>query len=145
MAAGAVTGLTPHPIGMPQRTGGARLRLVVSDGRVIHDDRVGAGVRVPSSWPPAVRLTRRGRIVVAVMTTLAVAALALVLASSVDAAPAQIDHAVTVSAGQTLSEVAAVQLPKLPVRDAVAQIQLANSLSSSQVHAGQILLIPAIP
>jgi LysM repeat protein len=102
-------------------------------------------VRVPSSWPPAVRLTRRGRIVVAVMTTLALAALALVLASSVDAAPAQIDHAATVSAGQTLSEVAAVQLPRLPVRDAVAQIQLANSLSSSQVHAGQILLIPAIP
>jgi LysM repeat protein len=78
------------------------------------------------------------------MTTLLTAALALVLAGSVDAAPAEIDHATTVSQGQTLSEVAAVQLPTLPVRDAVAHIQLANSLSSSQVHAGQILLIPAI-
>jgi LysM repeat protein len=33
----------------------------------------------------------------------------------------------------------------LPTRDAVARIQLANGLNSSQVHAGQVLLIPAVP
>jgi spore coat polysaccharide biosynthesis predicted glycosyltransferase SpsG len=74
-----------------------------------------------------------------------VASLAVVLASTVDAAAPQIDHATIVSAGQTLSEVAATQLPSLPIRDAVARIQLANGLNASQVHAGQSLLIPAMP
>ena len=50
----------------------------------------------------------------------------------------------TVRSGQTLSEVAATQLPGLPVADAVARIQVANDLASDQVHAGQILLIPAV-
>jgi LysM repeat protein len=81
----------------------------------------------------------------ALMATVAVAALAVLLATSVDAAAPQIHHATTVVAGQTLSEVAAAQLPGLPIRDAVAQIQLANGLNSSQVHAGQSLLIPAVP
>jgi hypothetical protein len=91
------------------------------------------------------RLTRRGRLVITLMVTVAVAMLAVALASSVDAAAPQIDHATTVSLGQTLSEVAAVQLPSLPIRDAVARIQLANGLSTSQVHAGQLLLIPLLP
>jgi LysM repeat protein len=74
-----------------------------------------------------------------------VVALALMLATSVDAAAPQIDHSTTVSAGQTLSEVAATELPSLPNHNAVALIQLANGLNTSQVHAGQSLLIPAIP
>jgi hypothetical protein len=41
--------------------------------------------------------------------------------------------------------VAAAQLPTLPIDNAVARIQLANGLSTSQVHAGQSLLIPALP
>ena len=45
--------------------------------------------------------------------------------------------------GQTLSEVAAEQLPDLPLAEGVARLQLANHLSSTQVHAGQTLLIPA--
>jgi LysM repeat protein len=48
-----------------------------------------------------------------------------------------------VQSGQTLSEIAATQLPDLPVAEAVAQIQLANDLASDQVHAGQTLRIPA--
>ena len=71
--------------------------------------------------------------------------LAVMLATSVDAAAPQIDHATTVSAGQTLSEVAAAQLPSLPINEAVARIQLVNGLNTSQVHAGQSLLIPAMP
>ena len=46
--------------------------------------------------------------------------------------------------GQTLSEIASTQLPGLPVADAVARIQVANDLTSDQVHAGQTLLIPSI-
>jgi predicted Zn-dependent protease len=71
--------------------------------------------------------------------------LALALATSVSAADAQIGHATTVSPGQTLSEVAAAHLPTLPINDAVARIQLANGLNTSQVRAGQSLLIPALP
>jgi predicted Zn-dependent protease len=80
-----------------------------------------------------------------VAATAAVVVLAVLLAASVDAAPPEIDHATTVLSGQTLSEVAAVQLPSLPISDAVARIQLVNGLNSSQVHAGQSLLIPVMP
>jgi len=65
------------------------------------------------------RFTRRGRLLLTIMTGVTVVTLAVVLASAVDAAGPQIDHATTVSAGQTLSEVAAVQLPSLPVNDAL--------------------------
>jgi hypothetical protein len=92
----------------------------------------------------ATRLTRRGRLVVTLVATVAVVTLAVLLATSVDAAAPQIDHATTVSAGQTLSEVAAAQLPSLPIHEAVARIQLVNGLSSSQVQAGQLLLIPSM-
>jgi hypothetical protein len=85
------------------------------------------------------RPRRRGSPVAAVVT------LAVVLATSVDAAAPQIDHATTVGAGQTLSDVAATQLPGLLINDAVARIQLVNGLNTSQVHAGQSLLIPAMP
>jgi predicted Zn-dependent protease len=121
------------------------LRLVVSDGKRIRDDRVAADDHLPGSSPPATRLTQRGRLAMALLTMVAMATLAVLLANSVDAAAPQIDHATTVVAGQTLSEIAAAQLPGLPIRDAVAQIQLANALSSSQVHAGQSLQIPVMP
>jgi LysM repeat protein len=77
--------------------------------------------------------------------TAAVLTLAALLATSVSAAAPEIDHATTVFAGQTLSEVAAAQLPGLAIDEAVAQIQLANGLNSLQVHAGQSLLIPTMP
>jgi hypothetical protein len=92
----------------------------------------------------ATRLTRRGRLVVTLVATVAVVTLAVLLATSVDAAAPQINYATTVSAGQTLSEVAAAQLPNLPIHEAVARIQLVNGLSSSQVQAGQLLLIPSM-
>jgi LysM domain len=121
------------PARMPSRTARPRLRLVGPDERAC----------APAL--PATRLTRRGRLVIALVATAAVVTLTLGLATSVDAAARQIDHATTVSAGQTLSEVAAAQLPSLLINDAVARIQLVNGLNSSQVHAGQSLLIPAMP
>ena len=139
MSAGAIGVLTPDPVRMPSRTTRAHLRLVGPDER--------GRCEVPV-WQPAgsaIRFTRRGRLVMAVAASAAVLALAMVLAASVDAAAPEIDHATTVLAGQTLSEVAAVQLPSLPIPDAVARIQLVNGLNSSQVHAGQSLLIPVMP
>ncbi|NMM24955.1 MAG: LysM peptidoglycan-binding domain-containing protein [Phycicoccus sp.] len=115
---------------MPSRTARTQLRLV------------GPGER---AMVPTARLTRRGRLFITLVGSTAAMALAVGLASSVSAASPQIDHATTVFAGQTLSEVAAAQLPSLPISEAVAQIQLANDLNTSEVHAGQRLLIPALP
>jgi hypothetical protein len=136
---------------MSPRSTRSPLRLVAPDERVSPGeprhpgDRLPAGYLVSVTSRQAIRLTRRGRLVITLMVTLAIAALALALATSVSAADSQIDHATTVSAGQTLSEVAASQLPALPINDAVARIQLANGLNTLQVHAGQALLIPAWP
>ncbi|EBM0725498.1 LysM peptidoglycan-binding domain-containing protein, partial [Salmonella enterica subsp. enterica serovar Senftenberg] len=66
------------------------------------------------------------------------------LSGGASASATVIDHATTVESGQTLSEVAATQLPQLPLADAVARIQVANDLAGNDVHAGQTLLIPAV-
>ena len=105
-----------------------RLRLVPTGAAVTGD-------------PTRLRTTRRGRLV---RTGLAVA-LALVLTWTVVgavAAGAAAPHLVTVTRGQTLSEIAAQLRPDLPVREGVAAIQLANGLSSSDIHAGQVLTVP---
>ena len=133
MSAAVAWGPAPAPVCIPSRTVRPRLRLV------------GPGERVCPSARPVMRLSRRGRLLVALMVAAAVVSLIVVLTSSVSVAVPHIDQATTVSAGQTLSEVAAAQLPSLPVDEAVARIQLANGLNTSQVHAGQSLLIPALP
>ena len=71
-------------------------------------------------------------------------ALAWTGVTAVTAGAAVPQHTVTVDAGQTLSSIATNELPDLPVREGVAQIQLANGLSSTDVHVGQVLQIPAI-
>jgi hypothetical protein len=150
MSAGAVEVFTPEAR-VSSRNGRPPLRLVASDGTLCPDtcfddgERFDSGELALAPVLPALRFTRRGRLAITLMAAIAVATMAMVLATSVDAAPPQIDHATTVSAGQTLSEVAATQLPGLPIGDAVAWIQLANGLNTSQVHAGQSLLIPVMP
>lgn len=130
MSAAVAWELAPTPGRMPSRAGRTQLRLV------------GPGERVSV---PATRLTRRGRLLITLVVCAAAVALAVGLASSVSAAAVEIDHSTTVFAGQTLSEVAAAQLPALSINEAVARIQLANNLNTSQVQAGQSLLIPSIP
>ena len=120
------------PAGIP-RTARPRLRLV------------GPGERAAAPARLAIRLNRRGRLFITLAVAAAVLSLTVGVTTSVSAAAPQIDHATTVSAGQTLSEVAVAQLPILPVNEAVARIQVANALNTSQVHAGQSLLIPALP
>jgi len=118
---------------MPLRTLRPQLRLVLPGERAV------APVRV------ALRINRRGRLVITLAVLAAATTLGLLLSTSVMASGPQIDHATTVSAGQTLSEVAAAQLPSLPINEGVARIQLANGLNTSQVHVGQSLLIPSMP
>jgi hypothetical protein len=131
--------LAPAPARMPSRSVRPPLRLVGPD------ERVGPGELGCAPTLPATRLTRRGRLVITLVAAAAVVTVAVLPVTSVDAAAPEIDHATTVSAGQTLSEVAAAQLPRLPIPDAVARIQLANGLNTLEVHAGQSILIPAMP
>ncbi len=133
MSAAVAWETDPTPGRMPSRTARPQLR------------RVGPGERALAPMRVATRLSRRGRLVITLMVSAAALSVAVVLATSVSATGPQIDHATTVSAGQTLSEVAAAQLPGLPINEGVARIQLANGLNTSQVQAGQLLLIPSMP
>jgi len=92
---------------------------------------------------PALRISRFGRLLATTSVVIVVTVLAVTLLG-IAAAGASIDHTITVRVGQTLSEVASVELPQLSVAEGVAQIQLANDLSTSQVHAGQEIAIPAV-
>jgi LysM domain len=125
--------LAPTPESMPSRIARPQLRLVLPGERAVTPVRL------------ATRISRRGRLVITLTVVAAASMLGVLLATSVMASAPEIDHSTTVSAGQTLSEVAAAQLPGLPINEGVARIQLANSLNTSQVHAGQSLLIPAMP
>jgi LysM repeat protein len=88
-----------------------------------------------------VRMTRRGRLVRTVLAVAVALAVAWSVVTAVTAGAAG-PQVVTVTKGQTLSEIAARQLPDVPVRDAVAAFQLANGLNSSDIHAGQVLRVP---
>jgi hypothetical protein len=139
MSAGVAGALIREPAGIAFEGRRSPLRLVASGGKLFPDERL----RCPAL--PSLRFTSRRRFVITVVTIFAIAALALVLAASVDAAAPAIDHTTIVSSGDTLSAIAAAQLPSLPIRDGVSRIQLFNGLNSYQVHAGQTLLIPSMP
>jgi hypothetical protein len=89
-----------------------------------------------------IRLTRLGRLL---RTAVALAMLLLlgVTAANALAAGQVAAHSVTVESGQTLTQIAARELPSLPTKEGVARLQLANGLSSSDIHAGQVLQVPA--
>jgi LysM repeat protein len=98
-------------------------------------------VRAARVTQPPLRLTRLGRLVVTLLIATAVAVLGVGLAGQL-ATASSAPRPVTVQSGDTLSEIAARELPGLSIADAVIEIQLANGLSSSQVDAGQTLLVP---
>ena len=97
--------------------------------------------RAARATEPPLRLTRLGRLVVALVIAAVIAVLGVGLAGQL-ATASSAPRAVTVTAGDTLSEIAARELPGLPIADGIIEIQLANGLSSSQVSAGQALVIP---
>lgn len=102
-------------------------------------------VLVPPIGPPpagGLQLTRAGRLVATLLATAVVVAGAAFGIGGPGAATTD-THPVTVQPGQTLSQIAARELPGARVSDAVADIAAANNLASTQVRAGQVLLIPA--
>lgn len=101
-----------------------------------------AHLATPRARPSVLVITRRGRLVgtalaTALLVIAGVGAVAAVASGPVTSA------GVTVQPGQTLSQIAAVSMPKVPTGEAVLRLELTNKLTSSQVHAGQHLTIPA--
>ncbi len=90
---------------------------------------------------PRLRLTRRGRLVIALVVA-AVVAVFGVAAAVQRAGAASEPRVITVQPGQTLWGIALRELPDLPVSNGIVELQLANSLSTAQIHVGQRLLIP---
>lgn len=96
-----------------------------------------------------VRLTRFGRLVfvgLVVALVALVGSIALVLSLvSTPSGPSAVTptHSITVADGETLSQIAARELPQLTIAQGVARIQTANTLPSTEVAAGQRLEIPA--
>ena len=100
---------------------------------------------------PPLRLTRRGRIVVAVAAALVLAALSLVISSAAQATnhpvPARAGQQgvaqITVRPGQTLWSVAENADPGADTRVVIQQITELNGLTGSVVYAGERLWVPA--
>ena len=107
-----------------------RPRLTLIEGGA-GSDPVGAGLRI----------TARGRLVLLVLVALAFTAV-VVLTGTGGAGAAVPERTVTVLPGQTLSEVAAAELPELSISEGIVALQLANSLNTAQVSAGQELVVP---
>ena len=130
MVPGALLGAQrARPLGQPERP---QLSLVPTSTRaaeVAHGERA------------HLRLTRFGRLTVTVATLAVVIALGIGLTSQL-ASAAVPGRLLTVESGQTLSQIAARELPGVSVREGVVSLQLANALSTDQVHAGQQLLVP---
>ena len=99
--------------------------------------------RVPAPAAPALRITRRGRLVV-----LAVALMIVLLPGAWRAmATAQVEGptttAITVQSGDTLWGIAAAIDPGADPRALIAQIRELNTLTQSGLVPGQVLVVPA--
>jgi LysM repeat protein len=101
----------------------------------------------PASAP--LRLTRRGRVVVAIAVTLLLAALSLVIAASAQATNHPVPRGaqqgltqVTVRPGQSLWSVAENADPDADTRVVIQQILELNGLTGNVVFAGQRLWVP---
>ena len=144
-----------RPTGTPSAVGARS----ASQTRVVTHRRAAAQTRVTTRTravrPGAVRLTRRGRLVVTVLVLLAVSVTATLLwmsvAGSVQASsrggtaprsPYQGLTQVVVQPGQTLWSIAAAAEPSANAWAVVQQIVEVNALNGPQVHAGELLWVP---
>lgn len=93
------------------------------------------------------RLTRRGRAVIAALVSLPLVMALVGLALNGGGATATTGESpvaiVTVEAGETLWGLAAELAPEQPTADVVAQLIAMNELSNGALHAGQPIVVPA--
>jgi LysM repeat protein len=114
------------------------------------NSRAGEGTKTMASTRAntAIRLTRRGRLVlvVTVMTLLVLAGFTLGHGSSLAASrvPPATHHTVVVEPGETLWAVAVRIAPHVDPRLVVADIESLNHLNSAAVETGQQLRIPTL-
>jgi len=97
---------------------------------------------------PAARLTRRGRVLAAGVSALAVGALSIALATAAQAShtgqagPGRYAAKVEVRPGQSLWSLAEAYDPDADPRLVVQQIRQLNSLAGDQVQPGEVLWVP---
>ncbi len=105
-----------------------------------------AGHVAASVAPRRLRLTRRGRIVVAILAVLAVCGLFVAGASTAQASGPASAHGsaaqVIVQPGDTLWSIAQSADPNADARAIVQQILQANRLTDPNITAGQRLWVP---
>ena len=130
--------------GRPEPARGQTLRPEPAGGQTLRPEPAGGR---PGTVP--LRLTRRGRVVVAVAVALLLAALSLVIAATAQAtnhplAPHGAQHLiqVTVRPGQSLWSVAENADPGADTRAVIQQIVELNGLTGDVVVAGQRLWVP---
>lgn len=96
----------------------------------------------------AVRLTRRGQVVLVAFALLLMLGVGVVLGSgsaATDApAPSGTTETVRVAAGDTLWEIAAERAGGADVQSVIDEIRSLNAMSTGSLQAGQLLLVPAI-
>lgn len=93
--------------------------------------------------PRTVRVTARGRLA-ATLGVFAVVAFA-VLGWREQAAASTDARTVVVVQGQSLTDIAQRELSSIPVPDAIARIRYANQMNSTDLRAGQLVLVPSLP
>jgi hypothetical protein len=124
---------------------------------------VAAAVLIPSAVisprphaaarPAPLRLTRRGRMVVAALVVTVIATLGLVIALAAaggaqaaspggPGASHQGMHEIVVRSGQTLWSIASAAEPTADPRVVVQQIMAANGMTTTELAAGQLLWVP---
>ncbi|WP_157571796.1 LysM peptidoglycan-binding domain-containing protein [Nocardioides alkalitolerans] len=100
-----------------------------------------------ASTHPAVRLTRRGQIVLVSFALLLMLGVGVALgtgsAATDDPAPSGATETVRVAAGDTLWEIAAERAGGSDVQGVIDEIRSLNAMSTGSLQAGQLLLVPA--
>jgi LysM domain len=120
----------------PAAVGASRLPVISADERARGEGPV--------------RLTSRGRAVVIGLAFAAAVAVCTLLATGGAAAAShgspgagyQGMHQIVVRPGQTLWSIASAAEPTADPQSVIQQIETANSLSTSTIHAGQVLWVP---
>lgn len=101
-----------------------------------------SAVARPATTAQPMRLTRRARLLLCVIgAAVLCAVVGTAWASLTPSGASAPQQTVMVQPGQTLSQIAHEAYPKLSIDDAVARVQIANQLNSSQVGAGERLVI----
>ena len=118
-----------------QPTGRPRLVLVPTGPEAVR------AARLARATQPPLRLTRFGRLVVALLVAAVVSVLGVGLAGQLASATGE-PRTVTVQSGQTLSGIAVREMPELTAAEGVVELQIANGLSTTAIHTGQQLVIP---